>query len=162
METVYDIKYKKPNKKPKKKPKKTQKISKKDDSFEEIKLNSNEAGYDMIPEAKIKLKKDKSSEEERLYRDITKKPFVRLRSSEEDDYNDARFNADPDVIHYRDISPREQPTKPKKKNKSKSKSKSTKKKKSTKKRKYIKKKNSTKKRNSTKKKKSKRKQRNKI
>ena len=53
----------------------------------------------------MKKRKDKSSEEESLYRDVKKKPFVRLRSSEEDDYNDARMNADPDVIHYLDVDP---------------------------------------------------------
>ena len=126
METAYDLKYKK--KKVKKK-----KVKKKKDnsSLESVELNSNEEGYDMVPEAKTKKKKDKSSEEESLYRDIKKKPLVRLRSSEEDDYDDARLNADPDVIHYRDVSPRKDPVKSKKKHKKKTKKKKSKRKKNT-------------------------------
>lgn len=147
METAYDSKYKKKNVKKKKEKKE---IS----SLESVDLNSNEEGYDMVPEAKMKKKKDKSSEEESLYRDIKKKPFVRLRSSEEDDYDDARLNADPDVIHYRDVSPRETAVKSKKKHKKKKtkkkKSKKSKRKKNIIKRKKTKRTKRTKKKNKTK------------
>ena len=108
METSYSNKYKK--KKPKKK-KKEKKIS----SLETVDLNSNEEGYDMVQEANIRKKKDKSSSEEALYRDIKKKPLVRLRSSEEDDYNDARKYADPTVINYVDVDPLPKKKKEKKK-----------------------------------------------
>ena len=120
METSYSTKYKKKKTKNKKK-KKEKKIS----SLESVDLNSNEEGYDMVREANIKKKKDKSSEEESLYRDIKKKPLVRLRSSEEDDYNDARKYADPTVINYVDVDPL--PDKKKKSEKSKKKKKTKKK-----------------------------------
>ena len=129
MEDVHSLKYKNKIKKTKSKKKKDKDRS----SLESINLNSNEEGYDMVPEAKMKKKKDKSSEEESLYRDIKKKPLVRLRSSEEDDYGDARKNADPEVINYVDVSPRKPSVKSKTKKKHK-------KKKKTKRKKYSKKK----------------------
>ena len=93
-----------------------------------------------------KKKKDKSSDEESLYREVKKQPYVRLISSEEDDYSEARKNADPEVLHYKDISPRELSAKSKKKNK---------RKKNTKRKNKSKKKNNTTKKNKKKSKKNK-------